>query len=238
MEPAIVRLAFVDRRKTLRGSTIMISTLSRRHFLRAGTIAVAAAGLAPKAFANDFDAADPYPIEPADLSKIDPEFHRQIVPFREAEWPGTIDRRYRRRAISISCSKAAAPSAMASASAARALRWQGEAEVGRKKMWPKWTPPADMVARDEEAAKWANGMPGGPDNPLGARALYLFAGGADTLYRIHGTNQPWTIGKNMSSGCIRMLNEDIVDLYRRVPIGSRVMVMAGLRQAEPQVSFY
>jgi lipoprotein-anchoring transpeptidase ErfK/SrfK len=110
--------------------------------------------------------------------------------------------------------------------------------VGRKKMWPRWTPPADMVARDAEAAKWADGMPGGPENPLGARALYLFAGGEDTLYRIHGTNQPWTIGKNMSSGCIRMLNENIADLYRRVPIGSRVVVVNGLRPSEVEVSSY
>jgi lipoprotein-anchoring transpeptidase ErfK/SrfK len=220
----------------MRGSNIMISTLSRRHLLIAG-VAVAAAGLAPKAFADDFYSADPYPVEPADLSKIDPEFHRQIVPFREAEWPGTVivDTEGRHLYLVLEGRRAIRYGVGVGRDG---FRWQGEAEVGRKKMWPKWTPPADMVARDEEAAKWANGMPGGPDNPLGARALYLFAGGADTLYRIHGTNQPWTIGKNMSSGCIRMLNEDIVDLYRRVPIGSRVMVMAGLRQAEPQVSLY
>jgi lipoprotein-anchoring transpeptidase ErfK/SrfK len=218
----------------------MISTLSRRHFLRAGTIAAAAAlapGFVSQAFANQFDANDPYPIEPSDLSKIDPEFYRQIVPFREAEWPGTIivDTQSRHLYLVLEGRRAIRYGVGVGRDG---FLWQGEAEIGRKKMWPKWTPPADMVARDEEAAKWANGMPGGPDNPLGARALYLFAGGADTLYRIHGTNQPWTIGKNMSSGCIRMLNEDIADLYRRVPIGSRVLVVNGLRPSEVEVSSY
>ena len=83
-----------------------------------------------------------------------------------------------------------------------------------------------MIARVPEKAKWANGMPGGPDNPLGARALYLFQNGQDTLYRIHGTTDPMSIGHNASSGCIRMINQDVEDLYRRVPIGTRVVVLA------------
>ncbi|MBL8908170.1 MAG: L,D-transpeptidase [Rhizobiales bacterium] len=218
----------------------MISTLSRRHFLRAGTIAAAAAlvpGSVTGALANQFDPADPFPIEPTDLSKIDPEFHRQIVAFREAEWPGTIvvDTESRHLYLVLEGRRAIRYGVGVGR---EGFGWSGEAVVGRKKMWPRWTPPADMVARDPEAAKWADGMPGGPDNPLGARALYLFAGGEDTLYRIHGTNQPWTIGKNMSSGCIRMLNEDIADLYRRVPIGSRVLVYNGLRPSEMEVSAY
>jgi lipoprotein-anchoring transpeptidase ErfK/SrfK len=81
-----------------------------------------------------------------------------------------------------------------------------------------------MVARDRYAAKYADGMPGGPDNPLGARALYLYSGNRDTLYRIHGTREPWTIGRAVSSGCIRMLNEDVIDLYNRAPIGTKVIV--------------
>jgi lipoprotein-anchoring transpeptidase ErfK/SrfK len=84
-----------------------------------------------------------------------------------------------------------------------------------------------MVYRDERAAKWANGMPGGPENPLGARALYLYSNGEDTLYRIHGTNEPKSIGKAMSSGCIRMLNQDIEELYLRVAIGTPVIVRSG-----------
>ena len=94
-----------------------------------------------------------------------------------------------------------------------------------KRRWPRWLPPEEMVVRDKNAAKWANGMPGGPENPLGARALYLYANGADTLYRSHGTNDPSSIGKALSSGCVRMLNQDIADLYLRVPVGSKVVVL-------------
>lgn len=104
--------------------------------------------------------------------------------------------------------------------------WSGEAEIGMKRRWPRWLPPEEMVLRDLHAATWANGMPGGPQNPLGARALYLFANGADTLYRIHGTNEPSSIGKAMSSGCVRMLNEDVADLFERVKIGTHVQVLA------------
>ena len=87
-------------------------------------------------------------------------------------------------------------------------------------------PPKEMVERDELAAKWANGMPGGPKNPLGARALYLFQGQVDTLYRIHGTFQPETIGKAVSSGCIRLINADVADLYERVQPGGKVVVIS------------
>ncbi|MEM1288630.1 MAG: L,D-transpeptidase [Pseudomonadota bacterium] len=103
--------------------------------------------------------------------------------------------------------------------------WSGTATIQRKAEWPRWTPPAAMIRRQPELEPWRNGMPGGIDNPLGARALYLYQGGRDTLYRIHGTNEPWTIGHSMSSGCIRMRNEDVEDLYTRVRIGARVVVL-------------
>jgi lipoprotein-anchoring transpeptidase ErfK/SrfK len=103
--------------------------------------------------------------------------------------------------------------------------WAGTAKIRRKAKWPTWTPPAAMVARDEFAAKWAGGMPGGPANPLGARALYLYKGNRDTLYRIHGTTVPSSIGRAVSSGCIRMLNADVADLYDRVPLGTEVVVL-------------
>jgi lipoprotein-anchoring transpeptidase ErfK/SrfK len=104
--------------------------------------------------------------------------------------------------------------------------WSGEAYIGMKRRWPRWLPPEEMVQRDVHAAQWANGMPGGPENPLGARALYLHANNLDTLYRIHGTNDPASIGKAMSSGCVRMLNEDIADLFERAPLHTRVVVLA------------
>ena len=101
------------------------------------------------------------------------------------------------------------------------FEWAGSHKVTRKAEWPSWRPPKEMIAR--EAAKGhmlPDFMKGGPENPLGARALYL----GSTLYRIHGTNQPWTIGRAVSSGCIRMRNIDVVDLYERVPVGARVVV--------------
>jgi lipoprotein-anchoring transpeptidase ErfK/SrfK len=103
--------------------------------------------------------------------------------------------------------------------------WAGIAKIGRKVEWPTWTPPKDMIKRRPELARFANGMPGGPDNPLGARALYLFDGGKDTLFRIHGTNEPESIGTAASSGCIRMLNEEVIELYDNVRIGTKVIVV-------------
>jgi lipoprotein-anchoring transpeptidase ErfK/SrfK len=91
--------------------------------------------------------------------------------------------------------------------------------------WPVWTPPAAMIARKPELARWANGMPGGPENPLGAGALYLYAKGKDTLFRIHGTNEPDSIGRAASSGCIRMLNGHIEGIYEQTPPGTTVIVL-------------
>ncbi len=100
--------------------------------------------------------------------------------------------------------------------------WGGNARVGRKAEWPSWTPPAAMVKRRPDLPRFMNG---GINNPLGARALYLYSGGRDTLFRIHGTNEPWTIGQAVSSGCIRMMNNDVVDLYSRVRVGAPVQVI-------------
>ena len=103
--------------------------------------------------------------------------------------------------------------------------WAGIAKVGRKVEWPTWTPPASMIRRRPDLGKWRYGMPGGPDNPLGARAIYLFEGSRDTLFRIHGTNEPESIGTAASSGCIRMLNEEVSELYESVQIGTKVIVI-------------
>ncbi len=111
--------------------------------------------------------------------------------------------------------------------------WQGDAVIQYKRQWPKWTPPADMIARQPELEEFRYGMAPGIENPLGARALYLFQNGKDTLYRLHGTNEHWSIGKNVSSGCIRLLNQDVIDLYNRVPNGSRVVVRPAGNPVEP-----
>ncbi|TKT69159.1 L,D-transpeptidase [Aquamicrobium sp. LC103] len=101
------------------------------------------------------------------------------------------------------------------------FEWAGEHKVTSKREWPDWRPPAEMIAREKKKGRVLPAhMKGGPENPLGARALYL----GSTLYRIHGTNQPWTIGRAVSSGCIRMRNEDVIDLYGRVKVGTRVIV--------------
>jgi lipoprotein-anchoring transpeptidase ErfK/SrfK len=97
------------------------------------------------------------------------------------------------------------------------FRWSGQHKITRKAEWPGWTPPAEMRKRVPDLPAY---MPGGPDNPLGARALYI----GSTLYRLHGTSEPWTIGQAVSSGCIRLTNEDIIDLYDRVKVGSLVVV--------------
>lgn len=99
----------------------------------------------------------------------------------------------------------------------------GTTIIRRKAEWPSWTPTKNMIRREpEKYAQFAGGMEGGPDNPLGARALYLFRGGRDTFYRIHGTPQPWSIGMSASSGCIRLTNNDVIDLYPRVAMGTKV----------------
>jgi lipoprotein-anchoring transpeptidase ErfK/SrfK len=103
--------------------------------------------------------------------------------------------------------------------------WSGTADIRRKAEWPTWTPPAAMIARQPELEPYRRGMNPGIQNPLGARALYLFQNGKDTLYRIHGTNEPHSIGKNVSSGCVRLLNHDVIDLFNRTPVGGKVVVL-------------
>lgn len=106
------------------------------------------------------------------------------------------------------------------------LTFKGTAKIKRKAKWPSWTPTANMIRRQPRKYKrFAKGVPGGPNNPLGARALYLYKGDRDTYFRIHGTNQPSSIGRSVSNGCIRMLNDHVVDLYNRVPLGTRVVVL-------------
>ncbi len=106
------------------------------------------------------------------------------------------------------------------------LAFRGSAVVGRKAKWPSWRPTNNMIRRQpRKYARFAGGVPGGPSNPLGARALYLYRSGKDTFYRIHGTNMPSSIGRAVSNGCIRMLNAHVKDLYNRVPVGARVVVL-------------
>ncbi len=105
------------------------------------------------------------------------------------------------------------------------LAFRGTAVIGNKAKWPRWTPTKNMIKRNPKYRRFAKGVPGGINNPLGARALYLYRNGRDTMFRIHGTTQPRSIGRAVSNGCIRMLNSHVKDLYRRVPKGARVVVL-------------
>lgn len=106
------------------------------------------------------------------------------------------------------------------------LAFRGTATIGRKAKWPRWTPTQNMIRREPaKYAKFAGGVPGGPRNPLGSRALYLFRGKRDTMYRIHGTTDPSSIGRSVSNGCIRMINAHVEDLYELVPTGTKVVVL-------------
>lgn len=110
------------------------------------------------------------------------------------------------------------------------FEWSGRAVIQWKRKWPKWTPPDDMIRRQPELEKYSarnGGMAPGLDNPLGARALYIFQNNEDTLYRVHGSPEWWTIGKSVSSGCVRMLNQDVMDLYERVPGKTPIVVTSG-----------
>lgn len=107
------------------------------------------------------------------------------------------------------------------------FEWQGRASIAWKRKWPAWTPPASMIDREPHLEKYRNGMKPGLDNPLGARALYIHENGVDTLYRVHGTNEPRSIGRSMSSGCIRMINQDVIHLYEQVRTPAPILVLQG-----------
>jgi lipoprotein-anchoring transpeptidase ErfK/SrfK len=156
------------------------------------------------------------PGEPAHPA-FDPKFEKQMVDYQGKESPGTIVVDTPNKFLFLVQGNG------------KALRygigvgrpgftWSGVKQISAKKEWPDWTPPAEMLARRPDLPRH---MEGGPQNPLGARAMYL----GSTLYRIHGSNEPWTIGTNVSSGCIRMRNEDVIDLYSRVNVGARVIVI-------------
>jgi len=158
---------------------------------------------------------------PAVRRTIDPAYLPRLVDYPTAERPGTIviDTSARYLYVVLEGGKA---QRYGVGVGREGFAWKGAVHVGRKAEWPTWTPPAEMRLRQPYLPV---SMDGGPENPLGARAMYLFDGGRDTLFRIHGSNEPWTIGHAVSSGCIRMRNEDVIELYNRTPVGTRVVVL-------------
>lgn len=157
---------------------------------------------------------------------FNPKYLRQIVDYPTVEAPGTIVVDPQNRFLYLVQEHGKAIRYGVGVGKA-GLEWNGEAHVGWKQPWPRWTPTKDMQKRDpKHYGQYADGMAGGPGNPLGARAMYLFNDkGQDTLYRIHGTTEPSSIGTAASSGCIRMFNQDVIDLYSRVPTATKVVVL-------------
>lgn len=168
-----------------------------------------------------------FPIPAVDLKKVDKKFYRQQVDYFSYEPIGTvvvdtknfylylIDGNGKAMRYGVGLGRAG-------------FEWSGRARIGWKQEWPKWTPPAEMIERQPELEPYSaenGGMPPGLTNPLGARALYIFQGSFDTLYRVHGSPEYWSIGKAVSSGCVRLMNQDIIDLYERVPTHSKILVI-------------
>lgn len=165
-----------------------------------------------------------FTIAAVDVTKVDPKYFRKLVDYPSKEAPGTIivdpgnyyvyriegDGKATRYGANVG---------------REGFLWSGEAYVGRKAEWPVWTPPREMIKRQPEAAKYAGGMPGGPDNPLGARTLYLYQNGRYTLYTIYSSSDPETIGTNLTSGCTGLLTQDMLDLYERTPVNTKVIVL-------------
>jgi len=203
--------------------------LSRRVFILGAPLAMAACTTTQAPMVRTLTMygpveGEPFPVDEVDLSEVDPIYLRQEVAYSGGEAPGTI-------VVDISDKflYLVQPGG-------RAIRYgvgvgkqgysfKGWANVRRKEKWPHWTPTANMIrTQPARYGPYAAGLPGGETNPLGPRALYLYEGDRDTLFRIHGTTEPWSIGTQVSSGCIRLLNQDIIDLYDRVPTGTRVLV--------------
>lgn len=169
---------------------------------------------------------EPFPIPAVDLTQVDERWWRREVPYRGREHPGTIVVDPTSRYAYLVMEGGRAMRYGVGVGKEEGFNLTGVASIGRKAAWPRWTPTRDMIRREPERyGPYAGGLPGGPENPLGPRALYLYRGNRDTLYRLHGTTEPWTIGTQVSSGCIRFLNQDILDLYGRVPTGSTAIVL-------------
>lgn len=166
-----------------------------------------------------------YRIPAVDLTEVDQNLLRSVVRYNSPYRPGTIVVDVESRRLYLVVENGSAIKYAVGVGREEALNFRGSAVIGRKSEWPTWTPTESMIERIPKYARYAGGMPGGIGNPLGARALYLYRDGQDTYFRIHGTNEPDSIGKAVSSGCIRMLNQDVIDLYSRVPIGAPVIVL-------------
>lgn len=168
-----------------------------------------------------------FPIPAVNLKALNPRFYRTLVNDPTLERPGTIV--VDTRSFYLYLVRTGGEAMRYGVGLGRAgFEWSGRGEIAWKQVWPKWTPPAEMIARQPELKKYSaanGGMPPALNNPLGSRALYIFRDGKDTLYRLHGTGETSSIGKAVSSGCVRLLNQDIIDLYDRVPGRAPILVI-------------
>ena len=209
--------------------------LNRRSFLFGSAVSLGALGLSGCAITDGMSFAEAqkvygpapdekFPIPAVDVSKIDPKYYRRTVRYDSNEAAGTIivdPKNYYVYRI-----EGDGNATRYGANVGReGFLWSGEAYVGRKAEWPVWTPPKEMIQRQPEAAKYAGGMPGGLDNPLGARTLYLYQNNVYTLFTIYSTSDPETIGTNLTSGCTGLLRQDMIDLYSRTPLKTKVVVL-------------
>lgn len=168
-----------------------------------------------------------FPIPALPKGALDPRFFRQHVNYRTKEKPGTVIVDTSKFYLYLVEPKGKAMRYGVGLGRA-GFEWSGRGRILWKQVWPKWTPPAEMIERRPDLEKWSEangGMPGGPKNPLGARALYIFQGKVDTLYRLHGTPEHSSIGKAVSSGCVRLVHQDIIDLYERVRPKAKILVV-------------
>ncbi len=168
-----------------------------------------------------------FSIPPVDISTVDPSLLRQEVAWKGKEKPGSIVVNVPERRLYLIEANGRALRYGVGVGRTEGTNFRGNAIIGRKEKWPHWTPTSNMMAAMPIYRHYAGGLNGGPDNPLGPRALYLYRDGHDTFFRLHGTTEPETIGHAVSSGCIRLFNQDIIDLYDRVKVGTHVKVVQG-----------
>lgn len=165
-----------------------------------------------------------FPIPAVNLTRLDPQWYRRVVPDPTGERPGTIVVNTGERHLYLVRDDGNAVRYGVGIGRA-GFDWSGRGMIQYKKEWPTWTPPSEMIKREPELEQYRNGMKPGLDNPLGARALYIFKDGKDTLYRLHGNPEVDSIGRAVSSGCVRLLNQDVIDLYNRVPPRTPILVV-------------
>lgn len=168
---------------------------------------------------------EPFPVPAIDVRRVPKQFWRQQVAYDSAYAPGTIVVNTTERFLYLIEPNGMAMRYGVGVGRDEGLNFRGNAVIARKAEWPRWTPTANMIrTQPARYGPVASGLPGGTNNPLGPRALYLYRNGKDTHFRLHGTLEPYTIGQQVSSGCIRLINQDIIDLYNRVPTGTKVVV--------------